>query len=40
MNTTWHKRCLACTTCKKQLDSMAVLRGTSDVYCSACARKL
>ena len=40
MNTTWHKRCLVCTSCHKQLDSMAVLRDTNKPYCGSCARKL
>jgi hypothetical protein len=40
MNTTWHKRCLVCLGCRKQLDSMAVVRDGNKAYCGSCSRKM
>eukprot|EP00053_Salpingoeca_punica_P017460 m.168276 g.168276 ORF g.168276 m.168276 type:complete len:315 (+) comp17212_c1_seq1:35-979(+) len=35
----WHKRCFACTTCNKSLDSSNVLDNEGMVYCQACHKK-
>lgn len=35
LSTWWHKKCLSCNKCKKQLDSMAKMRAETP-FCSNC----
>ena len=36
----WHKDCLKCTDCKKQLDSGSMQEDQGDPYCSGCFNKI
>lgn len=35
-NEKWHKKCLNCKDCKKNLDSSAMTRGEGEAYCRGC----
>ncbi|KAG0093254.1 Cysteine and glycine-rich protein 1 [Podila epicladia] len=38
-NEKWHKKCLNCKDCKKNLDSSAMTRGEGEAYCRGCFNK-